>query len=1198
MAALRWGLGAAGLGRALRPGGRHGVSSDEGTVRRLWRRGGSSSARACEQEPRKDWGHAELLEVLEARERQLQERHPEGPEEDVAVLGGRWAQKVASERHLVRWQQQQQQEQEPVCLLSSAARLRLRPRLQDQALSQGLARLVEEPAGPWEEQLEYLLRRAPQRQAAGAQGPERATQRPKGNALQQRLLGFLECCQLSGHQALAHHVLESQHSRFRQPPLITLPMYNIVLRGWARKGSFRELLYVFYMLRDSGLTPDLASYAAVLQCLGRLDRGAGSVRRCLKQMEQDGLQLQDLFSQPALEDRERQAILSAVRKALPDFRPLPPPQAPLGRCSAQLLADFYAGDQPAHYPRLHLSQNALHKLFQEQLRVEMATIVQVPSVDRSPEDTPQLHRARNMLNALRQQWEEALLQGLREAKVVQAQMASEGNPSVYPHLCLLSEDELVQLLLQRLHALSPHGDSLLSVAQELGMRVFTRFTVQRQQLSRRVQELEQRYHSYLRLLAADGKVKQPQLPRQFWESLGPSEPWPEQPWPVSVLVQLGKVLAEVLVQAVHMPHHLISPGGAARSVPVLYHAYAFRSFRQIGVLKPHPAFVELLEVAAERTLTFDANQVPMRCPPLPWLSPHMGGYLLSTTKLMRSVETTTQHQHLLAACAPGELHGALDTLTQLGNCAWRVNGPVLDLVLALFQDQGCPKLGVPAPVPRAPHACFPRLPPGTPPAHKAKLRSELARALKLAREQHGLRADALYRLSVAQHLRDHTFWLPHNMDFRGRTYPCPPHFNHLGSDLARALLQFAQGRPLGARGLDWLKIHLVNLTGLKKRESLRGRLAFADTILDLVLDSADRPMKGQKWWMEAEEPWQTLACCMEIASALRSPDPAAYVSHFPVHQDGSCNGLQHYAALGRDAVGGAAVNLVPAELPQDVYSEVAAQVEVLRKRDAERGLQVAQKLEGFISRKVVKQTVMTVVYGVTRYGGRLQIEKRLRELEAFPQESVWEASHYLACKVFSSLQEMFCSSRAIQNWLTQAATLISRSGSPVQWVTPLGVPVIQPYHVDSKIMVTGGMQTLTISSSGDMSQKPNTMKQKNGFPPNFIHSLDSSHMMLTALHCYRKGLNFVSVHDCFWTHAADVEVMNEVCREQFVRLHSQPILRDLAAFLQRRFCSEPWTDCKPTQIGQRAKLQRILQAVPETGSLDLEQVKRSTYFFS
>ena len=47
-----------------------------------------------------------------------------------------------------------------------------------------------------------------------------------------------------------------------------------------------------------------------------------------------------------------------------------------------------------------------------------------------------------------------------------------------------------------------------------------------------------------------------------------------------------------------------------------------------------------------------------------------------------------------------------------------------------------------------------------------------------------------------------------------------------------------------------------------------------------------------------------------------------YVCNLPVHQDGSCNGLQHYAALGRDALGGAAVNLTPSEQPQDVYTGV------------------------------------------------------------------------------------------------------------------------------------------------------------------------------------------------------------------------------------------------------------------------------------
>lgn len=64
------------------------------------------------------------------------------------------------------------------------------------------------------------------------------------------------------------------------------------------------------------------------------------------------------------------------------------------------------------------------------------------------------------------------------------------------------------------------------------------------------------------------------------------------------------------------------------------------------------------------------------------------------------------------------------------------------------------------------------------------------------------------------------------------------------------------------------------------------------------------------------------------------------------------------------------------------------QVEEFRARDARRGLRIAALLHGHIKRKVVKQTVMTVVYGVTRYGGRLQIEKRLREIDDFPQVSL------------------------------------------------------------------------------------------------------------------------------------------------------------------------------------------------------------------
>lgn len=110
--------------------------------------------------------------------------------------------------------------------------------------------------------------------------------------------------------------------------------------------------------------------------------------------------------------------------------------------------------------------------------------------------------------------------------------------------------------------------------------------------------------------------------------------------------------------------------------------------------------------------------------------------------------------------------------------------------------------------------------------------------------------------------------------------------------------------------------------------------------MDKILDSADYPLTGKMWWAESEEPWQTLACCIEIAAAHRSPNPEEYQCHFPVHQDGSCNGLQHYAALGRDAAGAHSVNLSPSSVPQDVYSAVVALVEEQRLKDAENGLEV------------------------------------------------------------------------------------------------------------------------------------------------------------------------------------------------------------------------------------------------------------------
>jgi DNA-directed RNA polymerase len=159
--------------------------------------------------------------------------------------------------------------------------------------------------------------------------------------------------------------------------------------------------------------------------------------------------------------------------------------------------------------------------------------------------------------------------------------------------------------------------------------------------------------------------------------------------------------------------------------------------------------------------------------------------------------------------------------------------------------------------------------------------------------------------------------------------------------------------------------------------------------------------QGRKWWQKADDPWQCLATCMELKAALDSPDPHAYECAFPVHQDGTCNGLQHYAALGGDARGARQVNLDTTDRPSDVYTYVANMVEKRMQEELERdpNNKRARILIGKVSRKVVKQTVMTTVYGVTFVGAREQIDRQLRDRGDIPLEECYMAAAYLAKQV-------------------------------------------------------------------------------------------------------------------------------------------------------------------------------------------------------
>lgn len=664
-------------------------------------------------------------------------------------------------------------------------------------------------------------------------------------------------------------------------------------------------------------------------------------------------------------------------------------------------------------------------------------------------------------------------------------------------------------------------------------------------------------------------------------------------WSAAIKVRIGAVLVSHLIQSARMEVSLEDPetGVEVReSQPAFIHQQRYVNGNRTGVIRFNNALAQKL---AEQPVscTF-AKYLPMIVEPKPWVGYQNGAFLQHPSSVVRPSAGDYQAKRY-AKCASenGDMDVVFSSLDTLARTPWRINRYLFEVMVDAWNSGE--ELGkIP---PANPDLTYPKEPP---PEEGIEARMKwLSEVRTLDSKQGGIHANRCFQnfqLEVARAYLDEVFYFPHNVDFRGRAYPMVPFFNHMAADPARSLLIFANGKELGERGLKWIKIHLASLYGLTKA-TFEDREKFTQDHLSEIFDSATRPLDGKRWWLQADDPWQCLATCIELRRALQSPDPHRFVSHLPVHQDGTCNGLQHYAALGGDKLGAKQVNLAPDDRPRDVYSTVADMVRAEIVSDAAQGDELAKLLAHSITRKVVKQTVMTNVYGVTFLGAVRQVRRQLEEsgITFSSPKQMFLAATVVSQKIFKALSTMFHGATKIQHWLADCAGRISRAVTPDQirllrtppaninkedsplalvalpgkkpeadgndlfistviWTSPLKMPVVQPYRNHLRQLVETHLQRVNITSPS-MMDTCHRRKQIQAFPPNFIHSLDATHMMLTALKCNEMGLTFAAVHDSFWTHARDVDTMNGILREAFVRMHSEDIIGRLRSEFMMRY---------------------------------------------
>jgi DNA-directed RNA polymerase len=660
-------------------------------------------------------------------------------------------------------------------------------------------------------------------------------------------------------------------------------------------------------------------------------------------------------------------------------------------------------------------------------------------------------------------------------------------------------------------------------------------------------------------------------------------------WSRSNKVLIGSKLIDLVIQSLDLVELQVRQTGV----------------QSVNMITAKPSTVEWIEkynMAGVRS-PFE----PMVVQPRDWTTPYDGGYITSNITPLKLVKRVTSRR-LEELYGKDPMPKVYQTVNALQHTAWNINSDVLDVLNTLWKN-GSEVGGLPS----KSDLVLPTKPIDfeTNKGAAMQWKRDASQAHRNHLEATSARIAFSMTIEVATRYSEFKrIFMPYQLDFRGRVYAVP-HINPQGSDIQKALLRFAKGKPLGDRGAMWLAIHGANLAGVDK-VSFQERYEWIEDNTEEILAIAADPYTNRGWstsiaGVEIDKPWQFLSFCFEWAGYCEKGD--SFVSHLPIALDGSCSGIQHFSAMLRDHIGGAAVNLLPQDKPADVYQLVANKVIEKMKHDLQKGTPDTLSPEGRliegtatlaeqwftfgVSRKTCKRSVMTLAYGSREYGFKEQLmediiipaQKSMGDDFPFSDDG-FKAAAYMAKKIWESVTVTLVAAGQAMDWIKAVASVSNKARQAIRWTTPAGFTVEQSYKSTKRCRVYTAINGSIEMWLNEPLDELDLRKQTSAISPNWIHSLDSSHLMMTVCQCVEEGIDsFAMIHDSFGTHACDTDKLFSIVRETFVQMYEgHDVLAEFKSSITASVADEVLLEEMPDDL--------------EIGDLDLDGVKSSMYCFA
>lgn len=612
---------------------------------------------------------------------------------------------------------------------------------------------------------------------------------------------------------------------------------------------------------------------------------------------------------------------------------------------------------------------------------------------------------------------------------------------------------------------------------------------------------------------------------------------------------------------------------------------------------------------------------PCVVPPKPWTGVVGGGYWAKGRRPLPLIRLGSKSA--VARYEDVYMPEVYDAVNIIQNTPWKVNKKVLEVVNMVEKLNNTPIDDIPQMEPLKPEDYV-----GETEEELKAWKKAAAGIYRREKARQSRRLSLSFIVNQANKFSQFkAIWFPYNMDWRGRVYAVPM-FNPQGNDMQKGLLTLAVGKPIGADGFKWLKVHGANCAGIDK-VTFEERIKWVEDNHDNIMATAKAPMDSIEWWGKLDSPFCFLAFCFEYSGVMHHG--LSYSCSLPIAFDGSCSGIQHFSAMLRDHIGGHAVNLTPSGKVQDIYRIVSDRIEeklkvllvngtdneMVTHEDKKTG-EITERLKlgtrelarqwltYGMSRKVTKRSVMTLAYGSKEYGFADQVYEDIvmpaidsGSGAMFTEPS--QASRFMAKMIWEAVSVTVVAAVDAMKWLQGAAKLLAaevkdkKTGEilkpclPVHWVTPDGFPVWQEYRKKDttrlNLMFLGSFNLQPTVNKGTKKEL-DKHKQESGISPNFVHSQDGSHLRKTVVHTHRKYgvMSFAVIHDSFGTIPADAEYLFRGVRETMVETYrDNDVLLDFYEQFEYQL-----------HESQRDKLPEL----PKKGKLNIEDILSSDFAFA